>query len=58
MLDRRLALTFSILYGVALAALAIAQVWIAFVVVAVIGGPTTSVLWRLAIRGERAKRNA
>jgi hypothetical protein len=53
---RFLPLAGSAIYGIALAALAIAGLWKVFVVVAVIGGPLTGLMYLLIARSNRARQ--
>lgn len=46
----------SAVYGLALLSLAIAGLWLAFVIVACIGGPLTGVLYIRDARSNRARR--
>ena len=48
----------SAIYGIALAALAIAGLWTAFVIVACVGGPLTAAMYLLAARSNRVRRAA
>lgn len=45
----------SAIYGIALAALAIAGLWTAFVVVACVGAPLTGLMYLLVARSNRAR---
>lgn len=48
----------SAIYGIALAALALAGLWTAFVVVACVGGPLTGLMYLLVARSNRAREVA
>ena len=52
---RFLPLAGSVIYGIALAVLAIAGLWVAFLVVACIGGPLTGLMYLLITRSGRAR---
>ncbi len=55
MFDRRIAVAFSMIYGVALAALLIVGAITAFIVVAVIGGPVTGIMYWLSAQSGRPR---
>jgi hypothetical protein len=55
---RFLPLVGSAIYGIALAALAIAGLWTAFLVVACVGGPLTGLMYLLIARSNRAREAA
>jgi hypothetical protein len=48
----------SAVYGITLFALALADLWTAFVIVACIGGPLTAMMYLLAYRSNRARHAA
>lgn len=52
---RFLPLAGSVIYGIALAVLAIAGLWVPFWVVACIGGPLTGLMYLLMVRSSRAR---
>ncbi len=55
MIDRRIAVAFSMIYAAVCAGLLIVNLITAFIVVAVIGGPITSILYRLSRRPRAEK---
>jgi hypothetical protein len=55
MFDRRIAVASSMIYGVALAALLIVGAITAFIVVAVIGGPVTGIMYWLSAQRARPR---
>lgn len=54
MSDHRIAIAFVIIWAAVLGALAVTRNWTALWVVAVIGGPVSSVLWWLTTRQSQA----
>lgn len=55
LIDRRIAIAFSMIYAAVCGGLLIANLITAFIVVAVIGGPTSSILYRLSRRPRAEK---